>query len=224
MSQPADASSHIAFLDRYYGRQRRAYDLTRRLFLLGRERMLRNLAIQPGERVLELGCGTARNLLWLAKREAAATYHGVDASREMLKTAADRVRSSNVDVILSQHRAESLTSPGMLGVSQGFDVVFFSYSLSMMPDWRGALAAAMSCLRPSGRLAIVDFWDMAGWPKWIAEWTRRRLHAHHVHFDAGVHDWLRESQGPTRQLHIAPVARRWAYLAMLQPATPPRSE
>ncbi|MCC7510169.1 MAG: class I SAM-dependent methyltransferase [Planctomycetes bacterium] len=220
MSQPADASSHIAFLDRYYGRHRRTYDLTRRMFLLGRERMLRQLAVQPGERVLEIGCGTARNLLWLARREAAATYHGVDASREMLKTAADRVRSSPADVVLSQHRAESLTSPDILGVPQGFDVVFFSYSLSMMPDWRGALAAAMSCLCPTGRLSIVDFWDLAGWPKCISLWTRRRLLMHHVRFDAGVHEWLREAQGPARQLQIAPVARRWAYLATLRPATP----
>jgi S-adenosylmethionine-diacylgycerolhomoserine-N-methlytransferase len=43
-----------------------------------------------------------------------------------------------------------------------FDACVFSYSLSMIPDWKKALNAASQCLSPGGRIHIVDFGDLAG--------------------------------------------------------------
>jgi S-adenosylmethionine-diacylgycerolhomoserine-N-methlytransferase len=37
------------------------------------------------------------------------------------------------------------------------DAVYFSYALTMMPDWRAAMINAVTMLRPGGRLAVVDF-------------------------------------------------------------------
>jgi S-adenosylmethionine-diacylgycerolhomoserine-N-methlytransferase len=45
--------------------------------------------------------------------------------------------------------------------------VICSYTLSMMPDWRGALDRALATLRPGGRLDVVDFWVDARWPAWL---------------------------------------------------------
>jgi S-adenosylmethionine-diacylgycerolhomoserine-N-methlytransferase len=52
-------------------------------------------------------------------------------------------------------------SPALFGV-ESFDHVLFSYSLSMIPDWRGALAAGISALSRDGRWHVVDFADLKG--------------------------------------------------------------
>lgn len=215
-----DVSAHVAFLDRYYGRQRRFYDFSRRFFLFGRNRLLRALDVQPGHYVLEMGCGTARNLRKLASIQPNAAYFGIDASSEMLRTAAAGLRADGLErqVTLKRALAEETDPWRTFGLNRGFDRVFFSYSLSMMPDWRGPLQAALESLAPGGKLAIVDFWDFAGYPGWLARRLHRRLHNHQVHFEPAVLEHLRglEESGKAA-LQLRPVARRWAYLAELTP-------
>src|SRR5436190_741980 len=55
-------SVHSEMMDRVYRRQRHIYDLSRKFFLLGRDRLIGALKPPPGGQVLEIGCGTARNL------------------------------------------------------------------------------------------------------------------------------------------------------------------
>lgn len=55
-------------LNNLYRFQRHFYDLTRRFFLFGRDDLLRQMNVQPAETVLEVGCGTGRNLLKLSRR------------------------------------------------------------------------------------------------------------------------------------------------------------
>ena len=59
--------AHAALMDRVYRRQRYIYDLTRRYYLFGRDKLIRELALKPGEAVVEVGCGTARNLIRIAR-------------------------------------------------------------------------------------------------------------------------------------------------------------
>ena len=75
-------------MDRMYAPQLRIYDATRRWYLLGRDEMLRSIQPRPGETVLEVGCGTGRNLRWLAARSPAVRLLGVDISPVMLSAAA----------------------------------------------------------------------------------------------------------------------------------------
>jgi S-adenosylmethionine-diacylgycerolhomoserine-N-methlytransferase len=53
-------------------------------------------------------------------------------------------------------------SPAMFGEALPFDRALFSYSLSMIPDWKQALSSANRVLSPAGRLHIVDFADLKG--------------------------------------------------------------
>ncbi|MBX3460853.1 MAG: class I SAM-dependent methyltransferase [Planctomycetes bacterium] len=200
------SSSHVAWLDRYYGAHRHIYDLTRRLFLLGRQRVLRRIRDERPASVLEVGCGTARNLAWLARRVAGAHLCGVDASREMLRNASKRP-----GLRLYHKCAEAIAGPAELGSPGGFEVVFFSYSLSMMPEWLGALEAARRCVVPGGVMHVVDFWDFGGWPGPLRGWLNRRLQSHHVHHEPGVLRWLRDAGAS-----VTPVLGRWAYIARLQ--------
>jgi S-adenosylmethionine-diacylgycerolhomoserine-N-methlytransferase len=57
--------------------------------------------------------------------------------------------------------------------SAPLDAVYFSYSLTMMPDWRRALEHALSLLKPEGLLGVVDFMAPQGtleqgfWTRWF---------------------------------------------------------
>lgn len=160
---PANPGSHGALMDRVYRRQRHFYDLTRRYYLFGRDRLIRTLDLRPGESLVEVGCGTARNLVAIARRHPGAKLFGIDASQAMLETAAHAVARAGLSerIALLHGYAEAL-APALFGRLGGFDHVVFSYSLSMIPDWRRALAAANEALSPTGRLHIVDFGDLEG--------------------------------------------------------------
>lgn len=154
-------SEHAALMDGVYRHQRHFYDLTRKYYLFGRDRLIRELELAPGERLVEIGCGTARNLIRIARRYPQAQLFGLDASHEMLKTAQLAVARSGLTarIKLAWGYAEHL-SPEMFGEGLPFDRAVFSYSLSMIPDWKQALNSANRVLSPAGRLHIVDFADL----------------------------------------------------------------
>jgi S-adenosylmethionine-diacylgycerolhomoserine-N-methlytransferase len=165
------ASDARSRMDRMYRHQRHIYNLTRKFYLLGRDALLADLPATPGSRICELGCGTGRNLIRLAQRRREVELYGVDVSSEMLATARARVTASGLDrrIRLAESPAESVDPQRHFGVA-GFDVVYFSYVLSMVPGWRRAVERAQALLRPGGTLAIVDFADQSG-----ASALRRRL-------------------------------------------------
>jgi S-adenosylmethionine-diacylgycerolhomoserine-N-methlytransferase len=74
--------------------------------------------------------------------------------------------------------AEYLT-PAQFGV-ESFENVLFSYSLSMIPDWRAALAAGSQGLSPAGRLHVVDFGDLTGLGRLAERAMRAWLRLFHV--------------------------------------------
>ena len=61
-------TDQAALLDSIYAYQRLIYDWTRKFFLFGRDTLIREMKLQPGDHVVEVGCGTARNLIALAKK------------------------------------------------------------------------------------------------------------------------------------------------------------
>jgi len=168
----------MARMDRIYRVVRHVYDASRKFFLLGRDDAIRVIPADARS-IVEVGCGTARNLIKIARVRPNAALFGVDASREMLATAEASIARHAPDrqVILRAGLAENLDPLAMFGRSEQFDVAIFSYSLSMMPTWRDALDAAVRSVKPGGTIIIVDFWDQAGCPRafralltwWIAK-------------------------------------------------------
>jgi S-adenosylmethionine-diacylgycerolhomoserine-N-methlytransferase len=156
-------TDHAALMDRVYRHQRYIYDLTRKYFLFGRDRLIRELGLAPNDRVVEIGCGTARNLIRIARLYPRAELFGLDASHEMLQTAAEAVRRAGLEtrIALAHGYAENL-SPEMFGQSKLFNACIFSFSLSMIPPWEQALDAASRSLAPGGLIHIVDFGDLMG--------------------------------------------------------------
>ena len=114
-----------------------------------------------GARVLEIGCGTGRNLIRAAKRYPAVRAY---RRRHFRRNAGDRPggnrrapacrRASRV----AQGDATAFDPQALFGVAR-FERVFISYALSMIPPWREAVAQAARLLAPGGSLHIVDFGD-----------------------------------------------------------------
>ena len=161
-------NAHGAMMDRVYRHQRHIYNLSRRYFLFGRDRLIASLKPPPGGHVLEVGCGTARNLILAARLYPDAVCYGVDVSRRMLETARVSVERAGLAerIFLGEGDAADFDPERLFGRTV-FDRIFFSYSLSMIPPWPGALDRGASLLAPSGRLHVVDFGQQERLPRWF---------------------------------------------------------
>lgn len=175
-SRAGEGNDHASAMDAQYALQRHIYDLTRKYYLLGRDRLIRNLALPAGGSVLEVGVGTGRNLALAGRLYPEARLFGLDISAEMLKSA-DRTLGGRATLA----RAEACSfDPQWLFGEAGFDRVYVSYSLSMIPDWEAALAQALSVVAPGGSLHVVDFGQQEGLPGWFRTMLRGWLAKFHV--------------------------------------------
>lgn len=209
---------HAARMDRIYRYERHLYDPLRRIYLLGRDRLIDRLAADPASRILEVGCGTARNLIELHRRRPEALLYGLDVSAEMLKTARAKLRRRGLarSVELRQGLVEELDHRGF-GLEEPFGAIFFSYSLSMMPVWRQALDVALANLRAGGRLYAVDFWDQAPWPSWLRAPLRAALARYHVHPRPEMLAYLDRLEAAGQgHLDVEPILGRYAFFAVFR--------
>lgn len=172
---------HKAFLDRNYRFQRHIYDLTRECYLLGRTTLIAGLVPPDDGRVLEIGCGTARNLIQIAGRYPGASLYGIDLSEVMLEVANTKLRSARLDdrVRLAHADATDFDAYALFGVAS-FERIAFSYTLSMIPSWQTALRHAANQLCSNGSLHIVDFGQGTGLPGAANTLLRAWLKRFHV--------------------------------------------
>jgi S-adenosylmethionine-diacylgycerolhomoserine-N-methlytransferase len=170
------ASDALLRMNRMYRWQRHVYDATRLYYLLGRDGMITNLRPAVGAKVLEIGCGTGRNLVHAARRYPQARFFGIDVSTEMLTSAMSAIaRADLADRIRLAQADATSADPKALFKITGFDGVMISYSLSMIPEWHHVLEGAVRLLRPGGRLHVVDFGNLERLPamraplwRWLA--------------------------------------------------------
>lgn len=168
-------------MDGIYRHQRHVYDLTRYCYLLGRDRLIADLNPPPGGSVLEIGCGTGRNLIAASMRYSDVRLYGFDISAEMLKTARQSIASAGVRDRICVAEGNALSfAPDIVFGPRTFDRVFFSYTLSMIPGWQAALAHALSLVAPGGSLLAVDFGQCESLPRWFRTGLFRWLDLFHV--------------------------------------------
>jgi S-adenosylmethionine-diacylgycerolhomoserine-N-methlytransferase len=174
-------STHADLMDGVYRHQRHVYDLTRKYYLLGRDRLIEGLDVPSGGAVLELGCGTGRNLIQAARRYPEARFFGLDISHAMLETAATAIMRSDLSgrIALAQGDATAFDA-GALFDRPDFDRIFVSYALSMIPGWEKTIPAALAALAPGGSLHIVDFGRQEDLPNWFRSGLRAWLAKFHV--------------------------------------------
>ena len=170
-------------MKRYYIFHSKIYDITRWTFLFGRKRLVKEIPFQSTDnfRLLEVGCGTGYNLSKIHDRFPNAELTGIDVSEEMLEIAAKKTKKAGNKInLVCMPYGENNT------MQSGFDVIVFSYSLSMInPFWEDLLKQALSDLKPGGYLAITDFHDSKfnAFKKWMG--------VNHVKMDSHIFKWLK---------------------------------
>lgn len=175
------ATSHAELMDGTYRVQRHFYDLTRKYYLLGRDRMIAGLDVPVRGTVLELGCGTGRNLVLAARRYEKAQFYGLDISAEMLETARTAIDRAGLGgrVALARGDATRFDAHELFGAAR-FDRVFVSYALSMIPGWERTVALGLDALVKGGSLHVVDFGAQERLPAWFRSGLRTWLAKFHV--------------------------------------------
>jgi S-adenosylmethionine-diacylgycerolhomoserine-N-methlytransferase len=200
-TRPFDPADVHDRMERMYRPQRHVYDLTRKWYLLGRDPLLDGIEARPGQRLLEIGCGTGRNLVRLGRRLPGVLLCGVEPARSMLATAAAALRRHGLAgrARLAYGTAQALDPARDLGV-EAFDHVVLSYCLSIIERPLPALERAIEVLAPGGVLHLVDFGPMDGMPPWAAAGLRAWLERFGVHHrpEVGIELRRRAARGEGR--------------------------
>lgn len=173
--------THQERLEHFYSGQAEGYDDFRRRMLHGRQEMIQSLPVPAGGVWVDLGAGTGENAEHLgAGLQQLGAMHLVDLSTSLLEQASARIAGRGwTNVTVNCHDATTFVPP-----EGAADVVTFSYSLTMIPDWFRAIDQALRILKPGGHIGVVDFFvsrKHAGdsrrqhpwstrtvWPAWFA--------------------------------------------------------
>ncbi len=144
--------THAERLEAFYGPQASSYDQFREHLLKGRSELIAALDISPGARIVELGAGTG---------------HNVEYYREKIPTLAEVTLVDLCPALLAETRRRTAHWPNVRAVEADatvlklegpVDRVYFSYALTMIPDWEAALINALDMLCPGGLLGVSDFY------------------------------------------------------------------
>lgn len=157
-------------MEGYYRLQADIYDITRPFFLFDRTKVFNELNLKSGQTILEVGCGTGCNLSHLVRKAGTSgKIYGLDCSDSMLRKAKEKIDKYGwKNVTLIKEYAEKYN------LSEKADMIIFSYSLTMIPDWKAAIDNAIDNLKEDGKIVILDFyvWNkMKGffdfWKSWL---------------------------------------------------------
>lgn len=152
--KPIRGENHADRMESFYGGQADAYDDFRKRLLQGRQELYDQIEVPTGGVWVEMGGGTGSNLEYLGERiHSLSKVYVVDLADSLLDVANKRAQSrgwNNVETVAGD--ATKWQAEG------GADVVTFSYSLTMIPDWFSAVDNAKKMLRPNGKIGVVDFY------------------------------------------------------------------
>jgi S-adenosylmethionine-diacylgycerolhomoserine-N-methlytransferase len=158
---PARRGDQEQRLDAFYKGQAKNYDDFRKRLLHGREELMAAVEVPEGGVWIDMGAGTGSNAELLGERlPRLRRALMVDLCPSLQDVARQRVKDrgwKNVEVLHADAGAWRCDEPA--------DLVTFSYSLTMMPDWFKAVDRAWENLKPGGMFAIVDFYISRKYPE-----------------------------------------------------------
>lgn len=120
-----------------------------------RDEYLELIGISPGERVLDIGCGSGVVTRAIAKRIAPlGSVVGVDSSSALLTVAREYADATELGPIIELREADCRKLPFP---DSSFDVCLAVTVLAHVPDAERALAEMVRVTRQGGRVGVFDF-------------------------------------------------------------------
>jgi arsenite methyltransferase len=145
-----------------------------------RRETLRALALQPGERVLDIGSGPGLLVAEMAEAVGqSGRVAGLEISDSMLALGRRRCADSSIRERVAFVKADAVALPFPDGT---FDVTVSTQVYEYVADLKAALAELHRVLRPGGRVLIIDTdWDSIVWnaadqermQRLLTAWTKR---------------------------------------------------
>jgi S-adenosylmethionine-diacylgycerolhomoserine-N-methlytransferase len=147
--------NHVERLENFYAGQADGYDDFRRRLLHGRRELFSAIPIAGQGVWVDLGGGTGSNFEAFGEQIGKiGKGYVVDLSPSLLSVAKRRIsRNGWKNVVVAQDDAAAFRP-----AEGAADVVTFSYSLTMIPNWFSAVENAWLMLKPGGRIGVVDFY------------------------------------------------------------------
>ena len=210
-----------ASMDNMYRWTRHVYDLSRKYYLLGRDQMIEQLDIKSGEHVCEVGCGTARNLIKIARKYPEGIYYGIDASDEMLKTARTNLQTAQMNnkITLKQAYSQSFDTKKLFSLKEPLDKIVFSYALSIIPPWPESLDHALDLLSSGGQIHIIDFGAQDKLPAFFRKFLFWWLKIFHVYYKPEILSYLNRMDVEKKgSLEVQSLYKGYAYRAVFTKA------
>jgi demethylmenaquinone methyltransferase/2-methoxy-6-polyprenyl-1,4-benzoquinol methylase len=166
----APGEQRAAKVNDLFARIARRYDFLNDLQSFGLhrswKRRVANLAqVRPGDRALDLCCGTGDITFALARRGAEAT--GLDFSAEMLSIAATRNRQPTRITECQVPRFIQGDAQQIELAENSFDIVTVGYGLRNLTSWQRGIEEMFRVAKPGARLIVLDFGKPAN-PIWCA--------------------------------------------------------
>lgn len=212
-------------LRRLYRKRAPRYDITSRLYALAgyrmdayRRRGIDSLHLQPGDTVVDIGCGTGANLARLERSVGrTGVIIGIDQSAEMLAQAGLHARRqgwSNVKLVETD--AAGYAFPERVAG------ILSTYALTLVPSYDDVIRRGAYALIPGGRFVVVDIKVPRAWPDPMLRLVARLCHPFGVTLAQGArHPW----ESLARHLRLVVMEERYlgtTYIAAGErPATAP---
>ena len=161
--QPVSGDTHEDRLENFYHKQSPYYDISRKNLLKGREELFTYMSKYEGEGNIwiDMGGGTGANFDCVEQSLSKfKKIYIVDLSSSLLEVANQRISKNNwlnFEVIKTDV-SQFIPPEGSV------DIITFSYSLSMMPNWFKIIDHAQKLLKPGGLIGIVDFYVSSKYP------------------------------------------------------------
>lgn len=182
-----------------YRKKARHYDITSRFYpapgypqTAQRIRAIRALRLRPGDRVIDIACGTGLNFPLIEDEIGPdGRIVGVDLTDAMLARAEARIEANGwSNISLVQADAASFDFPTEV------DAIVSTYALSQVPECAEVIARGTAALSGGGRWVVLDLKVPAKTPQWLA-----KLGASAVRPFASIDDWI--SRSPWESIRVA---------------------
>jgi len=159
--KPVGGNDNASRLDSFYGGQAHTYDLFRYRFLHGRWPMAVNMPTPKDAVWVDMGGGTGSNIeFFKSSIEHFEKIYVLDLCKPLLEQCRSRIATNKwEDRVVAVHgdATDDALVGDQLPAEGTVDVITFSYSLTMIPDWKKSLEIAMRMLKPGGYIAVADF-------------------------------------------------------------------